>query len=184
MQLLDRINRIDRAMGSVDKAFMVILSASATILAFINVVARYLFSTSLVWAGELTTYLFIWMTLFGASYGFEVGMHMSFNALVRAFPPKICKFLSIISRLIILFFLIMLTYLGVKLVKFDYMTGQVSIDLQIPFWIIYLVVPITMATASWRVFIKLLEFLLTPAEELRRRVDSELEEKEKEGMIE
>ncbi len=182
--MLDTVDRIDQALGKVDKALMVILTASATILAFINVVARYLFNVSFVWASELTTYLFIWMTLFGASYGFEVGMHMSFNALVRAFPPKICKAVTIFSRLIVLFFLVMLTYLGVKLVQFDYMTGQVSIDLQIPFWIIYLVVPITMATAAWRVLIKMIEIIITPAAELRKRVDADMEEKEKEGMIE
>ncbi len=182
--MLKTINRIDEALGKVDKALMVILATSATILAFINVVARYLFSVSFVWASELTTYLFIWMTLFGASYGFEIGMHMSFNALVRAFPPKICKTLTIFSRLIVLFFLLMLTYLGVKLVQFDFMTKQVSIDLQIPFWIIYLAVPITMATAAWRVFIKMIEIIITPASELRRRVDEEMEKMEKEGMIE
>ncbi len=183
--MLSTINKIDRAMGMVDKTLMVILASSATLLAFINVVARYVFNISFVWASELTTYLFIWMTLFGASYGFEVGMHMSFNALVRAFPPKICKIITIFSRTIVLFFLLMLTYLGIKLVQFDYMTGQVSIDLQIPFWIIYLVVPITMATASWRVIIKLIEFIITPADELRKNINAgSMEEAEKEGTIE
>jgi C4-dicarboxylate transporter DctQ subunit len=163
---------------------MVILASSATILAFVNVVARYLFDASIVWASELTTYLFIWMTLFGASYGFEIGMHMSFDALVKALPATLCKIVTLLSRIIVLFFLGMLTYLGIQLVQFDYMTGQVSIDLQIPFWIIYLVVPITMATATWRVFIKIIDIIATPAPELKKRVGSELEEKEEEGLIE
>ncbi len=182
--MMQTINKIDQYISTVDKILMVILASSATLLAFINVVARYVFNISFVWASELTTYLFIWMTFFGASYGFEIGMHMSFNALVRAFPPKMCKAISIFSRLITLFFLLMLTYLGIKLVQFDYMTQQVSIDLQIPFWIIYLAVPITMATASWRVIIKLIEFIITPADKLRSMVDAPLDEMEKEGMIE
>ncbi|WP_025270737.1 TRAP transporter small permease [Hippea sp. KM1] len=182
--MMETIKKIDQVLGAVDKTLMVILASSATMLAFINVIARYVFSSSLVWAGELTTYLFIWMTLFGASYGFEIGMHMSFDALVKALPPKLCKFVTLISTLIVFGFLIMLTVLGIDLVKFDYMTKQVSIDLQIPFWIIYLVVPITMATASWRVFVRLIEILQTPGEKLKQRVGSELEKAEEEGLIE
>ncbi len=179
------LEKIDNILGAIDKTLMIILASSATILAFVNVVARYVFNASIVWAGELTTYLFIWMTLFGASYGFEVEMHMSFNALVKALPAKLCKLVMILSRLIVLFFLVMLAYLGIQLVKFDYMTGQVSIDLQIPFWIIYLVVPITMITATWRVFVKIIDIILTPASELKKMgIDVGLEEKEKEGLIE
>ena len=178
------LEKIDNILGVIDKTLMIILASSATILAFVNVIARYVFNASIVWAGELTTYLFIWMTLFGASYGFEVGMHISFKALVRLFPPKIYKAIALFSHFVILIFLVMLVYLGIQLVKFDYITGQVSIDLQIPFWIIYLVVPITMATASWRVFVKIIDIILTPASELKDKVDADLEENEKEGLIE
>ncbi len=178
---MEIIRKIDAVLSKIDKFLMVVLASLATILAFINVVARYLFNSSFVWAGELVTYLFIWMTLFGASYGFEIGMHMSFDALVKALPPKLCKAVTIFSTLIVLVFLILLTVWGINLVKFDYMTGQVSIDLQIPFWIIYLAVPITMATASWRTFVKLIEIIKTPGIELKKRGPAELEEAEEVG---
>ena len=181
---METLYKIDRILGKIDKFLMVVLASSATILAFVNVVARYTFGTSLVWAGELTTYLFIWMTLFGASYGFEIGMHMSFDAIVKALPAKLCKVVTIFSLLIVIVYLGLLTIWGVNLVRFDYMTQQVSIDLQIPFWIIYLVVPITMATATWRVFLKLLEAIKTPAEQLKIRAGEGMEEAEKEGLLE
>ena len=181
---MNAIKKFDEWLGKIDKFLMVILATAATLTAFINVVARYVFKSSFVWAGELTTYLFIWMTFFGASYGFEIGMHMSFDALVKALPAKICKAVTIFSTLIVLTFLIMLTIWGVNLVKFDYMTGQVSINLRIPFWIIYLAVPITMATATWRVFVKLIEVITTPGEQLKMRATPELEEAEKEGLLE
>ncbi len=180
---MEMLYKIDKILGKIDKFLMVILASSATILAFVNVVARYTFGTSLVWAGELTTYLFIWMTLFGASYGFEIGMHMSFDAIVKALPAKLCKTVTIFSLLIVLSYLLLLTVWGVNLVRFDFMTKQVSIDLQIPFWIIYLVVPITMATASWRVFLRLLETIKTPGEDLKLRVEEGVEAVE-EGLLE
>ncbi len=178
------IETIDRNLDKVDRVIMVILFSLATILAFVNVVMRYVFGFSIVWAGELTTYLFIWATMFGASYGFKIGMHMSFNALVKSFPPKIGKAFAIFSLSITLFYLIMLTIWGVNLVKFDYMTGQVSIDMQIPFWIIYLVIPITMATAAWRTFVKLLSVIKMPAEFVHEHGDAKMENREEEGLIE
>ncbi len=178
------IELIDRNLDKVDRVVMVILFSLATILAFINVVLRYIFGFSLVWAGELTTYLFIWATMFGASYGFKIGMHMSFNALVKSFPPKIGKAFAVFSLSITLFYLIMLTIWGINLVKFDYMTGQVSIDMQIPFWIIYLVIPITMATAAWRTFVKLLSVIKLPAELAQELEDKKMENREEEGVIE
>ena len=181
---MDAIKKFDEWLGKVDKFLMIVLAVGATLTAFVNVVARYVFKSSFVWASELTTYLFIWMTFFGASYGFEIGMHMSFDAIVKALPAKLCKAVTILSTLIVLFFLIMLTIWGVNLVRFDYMTGQVSINLRIPFWIIYLAVPITMATASWRVFVKLIEVIMTPGEKLKMRPSSELEGAEEGGISE
>ncbi len=181
---MNAIKKFDEWLGKIDKFLMIVLATGATLTAFVNVVARYLFHSSFVWASELTTYLFIWMTLFGSSYGFEIGMHMSFDAIVKALPAKLCKGVTIFSTLVVLSFLIMLTIWGVNLVRFDYMTGQVSINLRIPFWIIYLAVPIAMATASWRVFIKLIEIILTPGEQLKIRASSELEEMGEGGILE
>ena len=175
---------IDRSLDRIDRVIMVILFSLATILAFINVVLRYIFGLSLVWAGELTTYLFVWATMFGASYGFKIGMHISFKALIQVFPPKLTKIVSIFSLVITLFYLSMLTAWGVNLVKFDYMTGQVSIDMQIPFWIIYLIIPITMATAAWRTFVKLVEVIKLPPEDVLKYQDKKMENREKEGAIE
>ncbi len=181
---MNLIEIIDKNLDRVDKVAMVILFSLATILAFTNVVLRYIFGFSIVWAGELTTYLFIWATMFGASYGFKIGMHISFDALVRVLPPKIGKFVTIFSLLITLFYLIMLTIWGINLVRFDYMTGQVSIDMQIPFWIIYLVIPITMATAAWRTFVKLVSIIKLPPGQVLEYGNKRIENREKEGIVE
>jgi len=56
--------------------------------------------------------------------------------------------------------------------------------MQIPFWIIYLVIPITMATAAWRTFVKLLSIIKLPAEMVQEFEDKRMENREKEGAVE
>ena len=43
-----------------------------TLVTFSQVVARYVFNTGVVWALELTVYLFAWLVLLGMSYGVKV----------------------------------------------------------------------------------------------------------------
>ncbi len=58
-----------------------------TLLTFAQVVARYVFNYSFVWALELTGVLFASLIFIGMSYGVRVGSHIGVDALVRALRP-------------------------------------------------------------------------------------------------
>ncbi len=51
-----------------------------TLLTFIQVVARYVFNYSFVWALELNGVLFAWLIFIGMSYGVRVGAHIGIDA--------------------------------------------------------------------------------------------------------
>ena len=53
-------------------------------VAFVQVVARYVFNYSFVWALELNGVLFALADLLGMSYGVRVGAHIGIDALVTA----------------------------------------------------------------------------------------------------
>ena len=55
-----------------------------TLITFMQVVARYVFNYSFVWALELVTFLFAWLIFLGMSYGVRVGAHIGVDALVKA----------------------------------------------------------------------------------------------------
>jgi len=144
---------------------MMITMISATLIAFVNVVARYGFDYSMTWAGEAVSYLFIWCVLFGSAYGFKIGMHLGVTIVIQTIKPSIAKWLLSFSLVIILGYLICLFFWGIDFVKFNHMMGMVSVDLEIDYWLIYICVPITMAIASYQVLLKLIKTVRVPADQ-------------------
>jgi len=96
---------LDSLLDKINIFIMSLMMAIATIVAFVNVVLRYGFNLSLTWAGELTSYLFIWSVLFGAAYGFKTGLHLGVTALIQRLNPKTAKNLLTFSLFIVFIFI-------------------------------------------------------------------------------
>ncbi|TYB33472.1 MAG: TRAP transporter small permease [Flexistipes sinusarabici] len=158
-------DKIEKTKDILVTSVMMITMSIATLVAFTNVVLRYVFNMSLVWAGELTSYLFIWSALFGAAYGFKIGMHIGVTALIQAIRPKVAKYILTVSLIITLIFMMVMVKWGYDLVMFNKMIGQVSVDLGIPFWVIYLCVPIAMIIAVYEILVKIIQIIRTPGED-------------------
>jgi len=157
--------RLDRYLEIFSTTVMMITMSLATLVAFINVVLRYGFNMSLSWAGEMTSYLFIWSALFGAAYGFKIGMHLGVTVVIHNLKPKIAKILLSFSLIIIVSYLIALIVWGYNFCVFNFELEQNSVDLNLPFWIIYSCVPISMTIASYQVILKIIKTLKTPGDQ-------------------
>ncbi len=73
-------------LNSLEEGIISLLLASMTLLVFVEVVFRFVFTMGISWAQELTLHLSAWMVLFGASYGVKVGSHIGVDALVKLLP--------------------------------------------------------------------------------------------------
>jgi len=157
--------KLDRYLEIFSTAVMMVTMSVATLVAFVNVVLRYGFNMSLSWAGELTAYLFIWSALFGAAYGFKIGMHLGVTIVIQSLRPKIAKYVLSCSLIIILAYLIALIVWGYDFCMFNYELEQASVDLELPFWLIYACVPVSMSIASYQVVLKIIRTLRIPADQ-------------------
>lgn len=144
-------NIIDKVIGFINQYIAAIGISGGVALAFGNVVARYVFDSSLTWASELTTYIFLWSTFFGAAYCFKQDAHIGINILLEKVPAKVAKALMLFAHSITLVFLFAVAYYGYEYVLFVHELEEMSVDLQMPMWIIYLVIPISFFFASYRV---------------------------------
>lgn len=157
--------KLDQYLEIFSTTVMIITMSVATLVAFINVVLRYGFNFSLPWAGEMTSYLFIWSALFGAAYGFKIGMHLGVTILIQTLKPRIAKKVLTFALVVILGYLIALIKWGYDFCMFNAMLEQVSIDLGLPYWLIYMCVPISMSIAAYQVLLKIIRTLKIPADE-------------------
>jgi C4-dicarboxylate transporter DctQ subunit len=157
--------KVDKCISLLSTTLMMVCMSVATIVAFVNVVMRYLFASSLTWAGPLTEYLFIWSALFGAAYGFKIGMHIGVNAIIQNLPARLAKGLLIVNIVVMIGFLSLLTKWGIDFIQFSINLQQIDIDLRIPFWTIYLCVPLSLAIMVYELLVKLYRAVTIPVEE-------------------
>ncbi len=159
---------------SISKVVAAFGIAAGVALAFVNVVARYAFESSLSWAGELTIYLFLWSTFFGAAYCFKKDAHIAVDLFLLKVPPKVQKFLTLITLIISAIYVGAIAYFGYQYVLLYIDLGEMSVDLNIPLWIPYVVVPISFAFSAIIILNKIIEVLKTPASELKLKDEAEM----------
>lgn len=140
MQILDRIEEIVAA---------VCLSVM-TVLAFANVVARYVFSASFSFSEEITTYLFVLLSLLGTAIAARRRAHLGLTILTDVVNPKVRRFLLIIGYLFAVAFTGAIFYYGILMVISQRQLGQVTANMQWPEWIFGSFVPIGALFATVR----------------------------------
>jgi C4-dicarboxylate transporter DctQ subunit len=134
--------------------------AASTLIVFLDVLQRWSASidwlwditsrVSLTWAQELALYLVIWSAKFGAAYGVRTGIHLGVDMLVNAVGPRSRRFLVVLGLALGALFAAAVVVLGTRWVVFMHQTGQVSYDLELPLWIVYLCIPLGSALMCWR----------------------------------
>ena len=77
--LAQRVNRVE-------EAFIAIALGLMTLVTFSNVIARYVFNDNLLWALEITLFLFAWLVLLGASYCVKKDLHLGIDLVINVLP--------------------------------------------------------------------------------------------------
>jgi len=141
---------IGRFVNELEEGFIALLFAAMTLVTFSQVVARYVFNTGVVWALELTVYLFAWLVLFGMSYGVKVHAHLGVDAFVKLFSSpaqRVFGLLAVVAGLI--YGAILLTGSWQYVWKL-YRIGIESEDLPIPQWVPMVILPVGVALLMFR----------------------------------
>ena len=101
-------NRIEHILDQIEENSIAICLGLMTLLTFANVVARYIFNTNIIWALELTLYLFSWLILMGMSYGVKKHIHIGVDVVINLLPPAGRKIAALFSITACLAFSILL----------------------------------------------------------------------------
>ncbi len=88
----------------IEETLIAFLLGAMTLLTFANVVARYVFNSNILWALELTVFMFAWLVLLGASYAVKKGAHLGVDAVIDMLPKGPRRLLALIAVLICIFY--------------------------------------------------------------------------------
>lgn len=165
---------LNKIVGFINQSIAVIGISGGVAIAFINVVARYVFDASLTWATELTIFLFLWSAFFGAAYCFKKDAHIAIDIVLAAVPSKIAKIMLLISHTVTFIFLLSISFFGYQYLELVIELEEMSIDLGIPMWIPYLVIPIAFFLAAYRVAEKIYEIAISHHSKVLIQSEAEL----------
>jgi len=124
------------------KYFEEILSGIFMVLMFLatfaNVVARYLFNWPIQWAEEFSRYAFIWVVFLGAVVCTKHKRQIGIDSLVKVLPSHVQPWVNLAADLLTLALMVIIIWYGGIL---TWGATQVTATLNVPQYIIYIVVP-------------------------------------------
>ena len=127
---------IDRAM--VGMVFLLV--AAMVIVTTAQVVFRVAFN-ALTWSEELSRYLLVWGTFFGATLAYKRGNHIAVTFIIDFFPTRLRVWFNILTYLLSLAFFVIVAQQGMNMITMQ--VFQVSPALQMPMRYVYWSIPLS-----------------------------------------
>lgn len=130
-----------RWLDRLEEVLVMLLMAGMTVLAFCQVVARYVFNYSFVWALEVTGVMFAWLIFIGMAYGVRLGTHIGVDLLVRSLRPAPARAVAAVAVVLCIVYALILAWGGFEYVRKMHAIGIEMQDVPVPQWVPRLVLP-------------------------------------------
>ena len=128
---------IDRAM--IGTVFLLV--AAMVIVTTLQVVFRVFFN-ALTWSEELSRYLLVWGTFFGATLAYKRGNHIAVTFVVDLLPGRVRTAFLILSYLLSMVFFVVIAVQGMKMIQMQ--VFQISPAMSLPMKHVYLSIPVSL----------------------------------------
>ena len=127
-------SRFERYLVAANRGVIFLMMAVMATLVFVNVVTRYVFNFSIIWAEEVSQYLMIWIAYLGAGLALREGRHVAVEMLQDRLPKALGRRLRMAVGGLVFLFLGVVTVLGFQFAAFVWSqeTPVLNISLGIP----------------------------------------------------
>lgn len=141
--LLNALNRLEE--GTL--AFFLL---GLALLAFMEVVSRYVFNHSFTWFEELSRYAGVFLTFLGASLGVKYGTHFSMDYFVTRVSTRTSRLMRLATALISAALFFTVSWMAFGHVSKMYRFGTTSAAMKLPMWVAYLPIALFSLTLAIR----------------------------------
>ena len=86
-----------RITDAIEETLIAFFLGAMTLLTFATVIFRYVFNDNILWALELTVFMFAWMVLVGASYGVKKHFHIGVDVIINMVSEPKRKVLALLA---------------------------------------------------------------------------------------
>jgi len=132
------VNSLDMA----TKWLAIISTASLVVVMILNVLFRYFLKLPLIWADEVSLYLFAWCTFLGASLGIRNNTMAAVTIIIDYLPKPILKYVQIAIQVLVISFAVIVAIVSSKWVLSPSTINTISPSSQLPMWVPFIILPI------------------------------------------
>lgn len=115
--LLRSLTRFDNLLAKAEAAVLITLVAVMTLIVFLQVVYRYVLVQPLYWSEELARYLFIWLSMLGATLALQKRGHFGLDFFHRMLSDQKRRFLQFLIHFFVGCVIFVILIQGVRLVQ-------------------------------------------------------------------
>ncbi len=90
-------SKFARFIDNIEETSIALCMGLMTLITFANVVARYAFNSNILWALELTVFLFAWLILMGSSYAVKKHIHIGVDVVINMVSPQTRKVMALMA---------------------------------------------------------------------------------------
>ena len=144
----------------------ILFFAALTVLTLNVIFRRVPALPALDWAEEFMRYCGIWITFLGMAVCAEDDLHVGVDIVYQMVPSKAKKILKILCMIAACVFCGLFTYACGKYVMLALQNMQKSAVMQVPLWIVYMVLPIGSVISCIQYGLKTIYYIKVSHEEL------------------
>ena len=156
------INSINNILAKIESIFLIIILFTMILLAFLQVILRNFFSTSIFWGDTFLRNLVLWIGFLGASLATKEGRHINIDVLSRVLSPAAKRISAIIINIFSATVCFFLMRAAITFIKSEKEAGT-TLFKGIPVWIFQIIIAIGFGLITIRFLIHAIENISTSA---------------------
>jgi TRAP-type C4-dicarboxylate transport system permease small subunit len=153
--LFKMLRRLDRGLSFIESCFLVFILTFMICLAFLQVILRNFFSSSILWADPLLRHWVLWVGFLGASMSTRENRHINIDVLFRLLTPIWKRRVRIITSFFSAFISLWLLRASFVFVRDEYLV-QSTFTLGIPLWPFLSIIPLGFVSITFRFLLKVI----------------------------
>jgi len=143
------VSKAFKAMTFVEDWLSGLLILAAALMNCANVILRYIFESPLNFVYEVSVFMIIAAVFIAVGSAFRKDKHIRVGILYSLIPTRYRKYLKMVADCIVFLFSLFLIWQGLRLVLLSQSRGTLSIDVGIPLYLVYALIPLGAVLAGF-----------------------------------
>jgi C4-dicarboxylate transporter, DctQ subunit len=164
IDMIGILEKVDDLLAALERLFITLFSSALVLILMAQVILRYVFSSPLFWAEEISVQLLVFLTFIGLSILLKKHQMIAIDMVIEALPEGLKRGVSILLQVIGLAVILFFAYQGTLWILRPEVRMELSPTTQLPIWINYSMFPITFYCMAFHMTVGLATMVFKPSQ--------------------